>query len=862
MEVERWRRLSELFEAVSGCRPEEQAALVDRLCGADAGLRSDLEELLAADLRSHSLLDAPWSEAGSQSGPEVSCPIREGDRIGAYRIGRQIGEGGMGVVFAADREDEHYSRRVAIKFLKGTPLGRHTAESFRNECRILARLEHPNVARLYDAGRTDDGVWYLVMERVEGVPLDRWVDTSDAPLEEILALVLQICSAVGFAHRNLIIHRDLKPSNVLVTPEGTVKLLDFGIARLIETPPGGEEQTTLFARPLTPQFASPEQLRGEPVNVLSDVYSLGVVLYRALTRRLPYSLDSVPRLIAFMNGDLAVPRPSSAVPPREARRLRGDLDAIALKAIEFEASRRYSSVEQLAADLRRHLAGQPVEAQVPSWRYRLGCLVRRNPATSAAVALLVVLILGFTAALARTAQQLAREQRRADAEATSARAVSDFLIELFGLTDPAETRGEAVRARDLLDRAAHQLRSEVHPPDIRAELADAVARAYSKLDLVDEALPLAETALALRTETFGARSAARAESLETLSRIAEQQSDFPRAESLARESLVLRREVLGADHPEVGDSLSRLATVVGLMGRAEEPEALFRQARDLYRRSLGFQALETAVATMDLGKTATDRGEHQRAIEHLREALAVLDVRQGIDHPHTLGARRYLARSLTELGELEEAERLSRQVLASARRVYGDAPHTEVAFSLDYLSQIVMRRGDLDDAERLRAEALEIRSALFDERSLPVSYSRVSLGRVLEEQGRLGEAERLYRRAIESLRSLGPGIENQLAYPLFFLGKVLVEQRRLAEARDLFLEVLAIFETRPPGERWRVAETQEALAGTLELQGRPEDALELRRLSHQGYREHLGEEDPRTRIAWSRLGELQASLGP
>ena len=861
MEVDRWRRLSRLFEQVSGRDPGEQAELIDRLCGSDRRLRCDLEELLAADRRSCSLLDAPWSGFAGADEPALVRPIREGDRIGPYRIGPQIGEGGMSVVFAAERRDEHYRRRVAVKFLKGTPLDRHDLESFRNECQILARLEHANVARLYDAGRTDDGLWYLVMEHVDGLRLDRWVDESGASVEEVVALALQICSAVGFAHRNLIVHRDLKPSNVLVTPDGVVKLLDFGIARLIEGPPGGEE-TTLFARPLTPQFASPEQLRGERVNVLSDVYSLGVVLFRAFTRRLPYRLDSIPRLISFMNGDLAVPRPSSVAPAREARCLRGDLDAIVLQALAFEPARRYSSVEALAADLERHRAGLPVEAQPPSWRYRLRCLVRRNPTASAAGALLLVLVLGFTTALAILARDLAHEQRRADAEAASARAVNEFLIELFGVTDPAETRGESVRARDLLDRAALELRTAAHTPDTRAELADAVARAYSKLDLVDEALPLAEAALALRTEQFGDRSAARAESLETLSRIAEQRSEFERAEALARESLALRREALGADHPKVGDSLSRLAAVVALTGRLAEAQSLFGEARDLYRRSLGPEHLETAVATIELGKSATDIGEHRRAVGYLREGLEVLERRQGIDHPETMSARRYLARSSAELGDLEEAERLSREVLASARRVYGEAPHSEVAFSLDYLSQVLIRKGDLAEVERLRTEALEIRRALFDERSLPVSYSRTSLGQVLEELGRLEEAERLYRRAVENLRALGPGIESQLTHPLAALAGVLVEQGRAAEAEPLYREVLTILEERPPAERWRIAQTQAALAAALQLQDRPEDALELRRLSYQGYREHVGEDDPRTAAARRDLGELRASLTP
>jgi tetratricopeptide (TPR) repeat protein/predicted Ser/Thr protein kinase len=859
--TERWQRLSRLFEVANSSPPAERTAAIDQLCGADAELRADLEALLAADQKSFTLLDAPWSATAAGTDSDGSCPLREGDRVGPYRLGHQIGEGGMSVVFAAQQEDEHYSRRVAIKLLKAA-FGNQKAESFGNECRILARLEHPNIARLYDAGRTESGIWYLAMEYVDGEPLDRYVEKLGAPRREI-ELFTQVCAAVSYAHRNLIVHRDLKPSNILVTPEGTVKLLDFGIARLLDRTDLGDEHTTLLARPLTPQFSSPEQLRGEPVNVLSDVYSLGIVLYRCLAGQPPYRLESISRLVELMNGDLAIPRPSTVAPTERRRRLRGDLDAIVLKALAFEPAHRYPSVEQLARDLERHVAGLPIEARPPALAGRALRMVRRHPLTSAAVTLALVLSFAFTVALARSASHLAREQRRADAEAVSARAVSNFLIDLFEASDPSSSLGDQVTARELLDRAALDVRSAVEPPAIRAALADALARAYAKLDLVEQARPLAEHGLALRTELFGERGAERAESLETLSWIAEQESDLARAEELAREALELRRASGERPNARVADAMRRLAAVVSLAGRVEEAEALFQQAVDTYRSSLGPSHVSTLTALADLGKAATALGEHGRASERLTHVLPLLESAMGADHPEITSARIHLARSLTELGHLDEAETIARQSVDSARRVYTHGPHTGLAIALDYLSQIQSRRGEIEEALQSRQEALDIRLALFPETSLSVAYSQSSLARALDAVERFDEAENLHRRAIASVRAGGPPLEGQLTHALHNLADSLVGQNRASEAEPLYREILEIFARQRPAEAWRVALTEGALAHSLELQGRETEALEWRRSSYLRYLDHLGPDDPRTHMARDRLQLLDpAGLAP
>lgn len=494
MNSERWQWVKQLLDEAILVVPEERSAYLDGACGADRELRAEVESLLAShEQAGTNFLMKPAVNLKAAAPPS---PTRIGRRLGVYQVLEEIGRGGMGEVYRGARVDGQYNKEVAIKLVRGGYDSASLLERFRNERQILATLDHPNIARLLDGGTTEDGVPYLVMEMIEGQPIDRYCDDHRLSVTARLRLFRQVCAAVQYAHQRLVIHRDLKPSNILVTKEGEPKLLDFGIAKIIS--PTGDAPTTL-TQAMTPEYASPEQIRGEPITTNTDVYSLGVVLYQLLTGRSPYPGDTrSPHELARAVCETEPGRPSTAVLKRDAlpngqernpeqisslregspaklhRRLAGDLDDIVLMALRKEVSRRYGSVEQFAEDIRRHLEGLPVTASKGSWRYRAEKFVQRHKAGMAATAVVILAIGGGVGATIREARIAQANARRAERRFNDVRQLSDSLI--FDVHDAIQNLPGATPARKLLlDRALDYLDSvskdAAGDPDLQRELA-------------------------------------------------------------------------------------------------------------------------------------------------------------------------------------------------------------------------------------------------------------------------------------------------------------------------------------------------------------------------------------------------------
>ena len=462
---ERWKLIEPLLDAALELPLEARGAFLASACG-DPVLRAEVELLLASCARAEGWLtrSAPDLYAGLIA--ELDTPgAAEGARIGPYRIVGEAGHGGMGTVYIAERDDDQYRKRVALKVVRGGPgLDSQLVRRFVEERQILASLDHPNIARLLDGGVTGDRSPWFAMEFVGGLPLDRYCDAHRLSIERRLALFLDACNAVQYAHRNLVVHRDLKPSNILVTDTGEVKLLDFGIAKLLAQSAAADRSpvTQTELRLLTPEYASPEQVRGEPVSTTSDVYSLGVVLFGLLTGGRPHQHAGRALERAVLEEEperpsaVAIRAPVEAAaargltPERLRRRLRGDLETIVLMALRKEPERRYLTVEQLAGDLRCYLDGRPVTARRNSWAYRAGKFVARNPGGVAAAIGLTVLLVGFGVV---TAAQSARTARERD----KAKQLAGFLTELFAAPDPWRNRGQSVTAREMLDSGAVRL---------------------------------------------------------------------------------------------------------------------------------------------------------------------------------------------------------------------------------------------------------------------------------------------------------------------------------------------------------------------------------------------------------------------
>lgn len=521
----RWERVQTLFQSALALDPQAREAFLDRETADDHDLRGEIDHLLANDLRGQT---TPLSRAVGSALVEVIHDQRRsliGRVVGSYRLASILGQGGTGTVYLGERADRQYSGRVAIKIVDSAALMGGLDARFRAERQILANLNHPNIARLLDAGETEQGHPYLVMEYVEGEPVDSYCDRHQLDIRRRLRLFAQICAAVQYAHQNLIVHRDLKPANILVTPEGVPKLLDFGIAKLLD---GGDKGSPGLAltrvndRLLTPEYASPEQILGAMITTASDVYSLGVILYELTSGLRPYRVPStasqleLERCICMSDPE----RPSAAVErasheidlpidaiasarfctvERLVRLLQGDIDAIVLRALRKEAQHRYSSVEQFSADVLRHLASEPVQARQGNWLYYSQRFARRHTTGVIASACLMVFISSVAIIMSVQRQQIASALERATQDEQRAETVSEFMLNVFSAADPYVHAGKEPTARSLLEEAAHRIQSDLDQhPAVRARLLEAIGRSYQRMGHAERAIPYLEESLNLQ----------------------------------------------------------------------------------------------------------------------------------------------------------------------------------------------------------------------------------------------------------------------------------------------------------------------------------------------------------------------------
>ena len=590
MKSEQWQRIKEIVPAARRLAPEARVAYLNEACAGDPELRNEVDSFLAADLESVDFLKrAPLELLG-----EIEGALKENSQVGAYRIRRALGRGGMGVVYLAARTDEEFTRQVAIKVLHPGLQSEEANRRFRQEIQILANLNHPNIAQFHEGGRTEDGRLYYLMEYVEGEPIDAYCRGHELALEERVQLFRKVCSALQYAHRNLVVHRDLKPGNILVTEGGEPKLLDFGVAKLLAAPGVSSAALTGVDQKLfTPDYASPEQLTGETITTASDVYSLGVLLYELLVGERPYRLKShleeeVRRVVCE-----ETPPPPSAASSRKVRvtsvetapvpepaskfhhQLAGDLDTIVLKALRKEQDRRYASAEQLSDDMDRFLQGLPVLAQKDTVLYRARKFIQRNRGAVATFAAFILLFVGFILLSLHQAERVARERDRTQD-------VSSFLVSLFEASESTQKPGKQVTVRELLDSGAARLRGDLEgQPQARAALLTTMGRAYQDLGLNEAARPLFEESLALRRQVSGPESVEAAQSHTALGVLLRQAGWAEEAEPHLRVALEIKTARLGTEHPDVGKALDNLSKVLKDMGRLKEAADLQSKSAEI-----------------------------------------------------------------------------------------------------------------------------------------------------------------------------------------------------------------------------------------------------------------------------------------
>jgi serine/threonine-protein kinase len=813
-----WHQIRTLFEKVCELDSRERELQLAKRCADDPTLRAEVESLLAASDAAPAFFETPSGTASDALTDESLI----GQRVGRYRIDAHIASGGMGTVYEATRADDQYEQKVALKLMSpGAALSRDALSRFRDERQTLANLEHDNIARLLDGGVADDSRPYLVMEHVDGVPLNVYCDEQRLTTTPRLRLFSTVCAAVQFAHRNLVIHRDLKPGNILVSREGVVKLVDFGIATVLKADPADGAATTLPGqRLMTPRYASPEQIRGEAVTTASDVYSLGVILYELLTGHRPYQLSGRgPLEIERTICETDPVRPSVAVlrtePPlgnegttprtvtREVasrvrdgkpqtlrRRLAGDLDAIVLQAMHREPLQRYISVEHLSDDIRRHLRGLPVSARHGTVRYRTGKFIRRNKAAVIAAAMGAAAVLAGMVAVVRESR-IAAEQRdqavaarqRTLTEALKASHINAFLQDMLASVDP-RAAGREVTVRAALDQASLRVGRELADfPQVEAGIRAVIGRSYHSLGDYDAALPHLRTALVLRSEAHGPEHAEVAESMDDLGALLTSRGDYDEAEPLLRGGLAQRRRLLGEGSLKVAESLTNLGKLLHIRGDLSAAEPLRRQALSIRQEHYGEGHIDVASSMINLAAVLQARGRSAEAERLYRGATTIYVKLVGREHSDVSDVLNNLASLLMRSGRKELAEPMFRESLAIRRSVLGN-DHPRVARSLSNLGGLLSGKGDRKAAEPLLREALAIRRKRLGEDHPDVAISLYKLAVTLRADGKAAEAAGFFREACAHADRAWPEGHR---YPAEFhrnYGQCLAELKRYEEAES------------------------------------------------------------------------------
>jgi len=801
MRPEQAERLAELVEHAFELEGVERAAFLAQARGDDVELRAEVEALLGEQERAAKLMNAPAAEFGAKllQQEEGFTELRAGEMLGDYRIVSLLGEGGMGEVYLAD--DTHFGRQVAIKLIKQGFGTKEFVRHFRQEERILAALNHPNIARLYGGAVTQKGLPYFVMEYVEGIPLETYAAQHSLNIRERLALFRKVCAAVSYAHQNLVIHRDLKPANIRVTAEGEPKLLDFGIARLLDPETAQtDNQTILTVRAMTPNYASPEQLRGERMTTASDVYSLGIVLYELLAGEKPNLRK---------NGQA------------EVKKLGGDLDNIIAKALRPEPERRYASVGQFSEDIRRYFDGLPIIARRDTVGYRASKFVRRNKAGVAAVVLVVLALLAGLFTTTWQARIARREEAKARHEKSKAEDVQHALVRMLNYSSSpgsSSSTGANKTVREILDEAATRLREGEFSdqPEIRVELEQIIAECY-----------------------FG-------------------EGEYGLARKHTQDYLDLHRKLYGEDDAEtLHASLDHASWLFG-QGNLAESEKHYRQILPLIRseKRKGNIKAELLANTLTLfGHLRRTQGDSREAQLLFRESLSLRPELAKESLYIIENTRSTLASTLADQGKFEEALQTAREAVNQYRK-RGDTDSANFGFALTVLGGFLTERGDFVEADRNLSDA----EAIF--RKLPMSSS-LWLGDCLRNQAisfyQQGRYDESLSKVTETLKiyleTFGPRYDN---YPTALLvqGLSQVKTGHLKEGETILREAVKIRTESLPKDHYWVALANSALGECLTIQRRYDEAEPLLVGSYESLKNSQGTNNPRTGLALQRLVEL------
>jgi eukaryotic-like serine/threonine-protein kinase len=852
--------------------PEQRDNYIKAACGGDVTLEERVRALSIARAQAA----APPAAASPSTRGTIMVSVapseQPGDRIGPYKILQLIGEGGCGMVYMAEQE-QPVRRRVALKVIK---LGMDTREvigRFEAERQALALMDHTNIARVLDAGATDKGRPFFVMELVRGIKITDYCDQNNLATSERLELFTQVCRAIQHAHQKGIIHRDIKPSNILVTLHDGVpvpKVIDFGIAKAMDQRLTDKTVFTKFEQFIgTPAYMSPEQaeMSGLDIDTRSDIYSLGVLLYELLTSRTPFDqkellaagLDAMRRLIrekeppkpstrlsTMLQGDLTtVAKQRHAPPPKLIHIVKGDLDWIVMKALEKDRTRRYETASGLAADVQHFLTNEPVVARPPSTLYRVQKLVRRNRlAFAAAGAVSASILIGLVLSTWLFLRE--KEARRlAMREAKHSQQVALFLEDMLKGVGPSVALGrDTTLLKEILDKTVQRVTTDLKDqPEVQAEICNTIGEVYRALGQLKKAEGLHREARTLQGRPVGGKRADVATSLSDLAFVLRDQGKLAEAESLQREALALRRKLYGNEHPEVALSLNNLALVLRSQSKPAEAERLHREALAMQKKLLGDEDVAVASSLNNLAFALRDQGKLAEAEKCFRESLAMQKKLLGANHPGVAITTDNLAFVLRDEAKLDEAETLVRQSLAMQRKLFSEE-HPSVATAMNNLALVLAARGNYPEAVELHRKALALRRKLLGAEHPEVASSLDNLALALRKQKQLAEAESLEREALAMRKRLFGEEHLALASSLNNLALILHDQGKLAEAEASFQESLAMQKRLLGGENPSVATSLNNLGDVQRDEGKLSDAETAIREALALRKKVLGDQHP------------------
>lgn len=873
MTPERWEKIQSLFEKALELNPSERELFLKKECGNDIKLLNEVVSLLSADEKQHSIFSGSVADY-----IPVNDATLDGKIFGNYRAIKLIGAGGMGSVYLAERADGHFEQKVALKIVKPGMNSQEIITRFEDERQILARLQHSNIAILLDGGISEFCLPYFTMEYVEGKPITEYCDEKTLTIEQRLELFKKVCEAVLYAHQNLVIHRDIKPSNILVEEDGTVKLLDFGIAKVFEEDKDQKFVTRTGMRVMTPEYASPEQVRGEPVSTATDIYSLGLILYQLLTGCPPYEVPStsaieMERIICLTEpqkpstmitkilssgskSDLKatpdyISRKRKTTLSKLKKRVSGDLDNICLMAIRKEPERRYSSIAQFIIDIDNHLTGLPITARKSTAAYRTKKFIRRHKigvVTTTIAVLAIALVTGFYTI------QLAEERDRAKLEAEKAKKVSDFLAGIFQVSDPEQSKGETITARELLDNGVKRIEKELSDqPEILANMLGVTGNVYKSLGLYDNSLVLLQKSYFINDSLLGDDSPETVKSLNDLANLNFAMGEYESSVEKFSRALAKRKIIYGDESLEAAESMNDLAMVLREQGDYDQSEKLLNASLSIRKKLLSPESSDVAQSLNNLGLLKEDMGELDEAKKLLEKSLKIKEKIYGKIHPSVTETIGNLAFLLQQLGEYEKASKLFEETLGIDKQLYGEV-HPSISTDLYNIASNTALMGDLNSAEILYTDVLELDKKLLGKEHPYIALDLNNLAGILSDKGEYAKAEVLYKESLVMNKKIYGDEHPEVATSISNLGVLYNRWGKYSQAEPLLkaaleMRIKLLGENHP-----NVVTSLNIYAALLTSEKKYGEAVEQYRKSLSLRIKMLGEDHPHTANAFLGLG--------